>query len=61
MNSLSVTEREGTSIIFNVANITYIKSSNAGVKIGTVDGKEIAIKEDINEVNKRIQELKGKV
>ena len=57
MAFLYLTEREGTSIVFNVANITYIKSSNAGVKIGTVDGKEFAIKEDNQEVTKRLQEL----
>jgi hypothetical protein len=58
MQSLHLTEREGTGIIFNVANITYIKSSNAGVKIGTVDGKEIAVKESHADVTKMLEDMK---
>jgi hypothetical protein len=58
MEMLHLTEREGTSIIFNAANITYIKSSNAGVKIGTADGKEFAIKEPSSEVMKMLEGLR---
>jgi hypothetical protein len=58
MQNLRLTDKEGTSIMFNVANITYIKTSNAGVKIGMVDGKEIAVKEDIGTINTQLDELK---
>jgi hypothetical protein len=58
MERLQLTEREGTSIIFNVANITYIKISNAGLKVGTVDGKEVPVKEDIAAVNKQLDDLR---
>lgn len=58
MKSIHLTEREGTGIIFNVANITYIKSSNAGVKIGTVDGKEVAVKESHADIIRMLEEIK---